>query len=160
MHHQSNHDDTTLENNYMEKDDSKTVINLLTAAKQFCIDNIEIALTENDGEPEEVVLSIRRWLNQINAADAIAIYRDLNKQLPKINGLVVETNVTLANVTGGSTHAVLLGNTQQSKASLFYVAPYICKDKVALESCVTALARAQAHISKYPSRAEDSGTVK
>jgi hypothetical protein len=73
---------------------------------------------------------------------------------------VVETNVTLAKITGGSTNAVLLGNTQQSKAAPFCVAPYICKNKVAVENCVTALARAQAHSSNHPSWAEDAGTDK
>jgi hypothetical protein len=70
-----------------------------------------------------VVLSIRQWHGQINAPEVVALYRDLKIQLPRRNGLVVETNVTLANVTGGSTNAVVLGNSQQSKVALFYVAP-------------------------------------
>jgi hypothetical protein len=51
-----------------------------------------------------------------------------------------------------------MGNTQQSKASLFYIVPYICKDKVALETCLHALKHAQEHIEEYPSTAQDSGT--
>jgi hypothetical protein len=86
------------------------------------------------------------------------IYSNLNVQLPNLNGLVVETNPTLANATGSSTNAILMGNSQQSKASLFYVAPYICKNKVALDSCLQALNKAQQHIDNYPSAASNSGT--
>ncbi len=59
-----------------------------------------------------------------------------------------------------STNAILLGNTQQSRASLFYISSYITKNKMSLEHCLSALSRAQAHIEKYPSKADDAGTKK
>ena len=62
-------------------------------------------------------------------SDVINLYNDLNKQIVQINGFVVKTNELLHNATGGSTNAVLLGSAMQIRGDLFYVAPYICKNK-------------------------------
>ena len=105
-------------------------------------------------------IAIKTWLSSIEPQAVIEIYKELNEQLPAKNGYVTETNDTIANVTGSSSNAILLGNTQQSKAALFYVAPYICKNKMALEHCLTALSRAQAHVDKHKSTASDAGTSK
>jgi len=124
----------------------------------FCIDKIEEAVTP--GNPEEVALSMKQWLTSVKAANVIALYVDLNDFLVDRNGYVTETNKMIANATGSSTNAILLGNTQQSRASLFYISSYITKNKMSLEHCLSALSRAQAHIEKYPSKTEDAGTKK
>ena len=49
---------------------------------------------------------------------------------------------------------------QQGTGALFYVVPYICKNKVTLEACLAALEAAQSHVEQYPSAAEDAGTAK
>ena len=50
--------------------------------------------------------------------------------------------------------------THFSVPLLLFRAPYISKNKMALEHCLTALSRAQAHVEKNPSKAEDTGTAK
>jgi len=84
---------------------------------------------------------------------------DFAKQLLERNGYVVSTNAMLSNATGSSTNAILLGNTLQSTGALFYVVPYVCKNKVSLQACLIALEAAQQHVTEYPSVAEDSGTL-
>ena len=126
--------------------------------KQFCVDEIRKSLEV--GNPTEVISSIQEWLQDLAPLQVMEIYYDLNKQLPERNGYVTETNPLLTNVTGGSCNAILLGNTEQSRNALFYVAPYVCKSKVALGNCLSALSNAQQHIKLYPSQASDAGTTK
>ena len=87
----------------------------------------------------------------------VGIYDDLNSQLATGNGLVTETSPMLSYATSASTNAILIGNTQQASAALFYILPYLCKSKYALEACLNALENAQRHIKKFPSVADDTG---
>jgi len=130
----------------------------LEQAKAFCIDQIDQAV--RPGNPEEVSASMRQWLFNVKPANVIVVYVELNEFLVDRNGYVTDANKMIANATGSSTNAIMLGNTQQSRASLFYISSYITKNKMALEHCLSALSRAQAHIEKYPSQAEDAGTKK
>ena len=130
----------------------------LEEAKAFCMEQLDTGVMP--GNPEEVAASIKRWLQVLKPAFVVGLYHDLNEFLVDRNGFVTETNKLIANATGSSTNAILLGNTQQSRASLFYISSYITKNKMALEHCLSALSRAQAHIEKYPSKAEDAGTKK
>ena len=134
---------------------------ILQQAKQFCIQNIVSCLKE-DGDGDTFCSSkcLEDWLESLEPRAVIYIFNDLNDQIVNRNGMVTETNPLLCNATGASTNAVLIGNTQQSAAALFYVAPYVCKNKVALEACLTALEAAQRHVEEYASKAEDSGTPK
>ena len=63
----------------------------------------------------------------------------------------------LSHATGASTNAILIGNTQQASAALFYVLPYLCKSKYALEACLSALENVQRHIEEFPSVADNTG---
>ena len=129
------------------------------AKKDHCIKNI-CKMLKSANNNKEVAGAIRTWMCQMETQEVVEHYNHLNSQLPMKNGWVTETNETLANVTGGSTNVILLGNTEQSKGALFCVAPYVCKNKVALGQCLTVLRNVQAHIQKYPSTADDSGTTK
>ena len=60
--------------------------------------------------------------------------------------------------TGASVNSILMGNAQQSSSSLFYVIPYITKDKTKLQACLVALEAALRHIEQHPSKASDSGS--
>jgi hypothetical protein len=87
-----------------------------------------------------------------------SVYLELNDQIPTWNGYVTETNEALSNATGSSTNTIMLGNAQQSKASLFYVVKYISKNKVKIQQALLALEKAQQHIEKFPSHAPDADT--
>ena len=130
----------------------------LEEAKRFCMEQLDVAV--RPGNPEEVPAAMNRWLRNLEPSFVIGLYHDFNEQIVDGNGFVTETNPLIANATGSSTNAILLGNSQQSRASLFCITSCITKNKMSLEHCLSALCRAQAHIEKFPSKAEDSGTKK
>jgi len=99
-------------------------------------------------------------LEAFDATSVIDLYKDLNDQLQNRNAYVVETNETIHVATGSSSNAILLGCALQSKCALFYVAPHMCKNKVAVQACLTALETAQRHIEEHPSTADDALTEK
>ena len=68
------------------------------------------------------------------------------------------STIQLKNLTGSNTATYQLGNTEQSKGSLFYISPYVSKNKGAHQDCLTVMLDAQEKVKKYPSVAEDSGT--
>ena len=135
-------------------------------AVQFCVNAVKEAMEEAtiNGTTSDGVLkgnnTMIEWMMRLTPAATLALYDRLRDKLPTANGWVVAFNPTLAALTGSSTNACLLGNKQQSASALFYVIPYVCKNKVHLESTLKALENAQAHVSKFPSKATDSGTAK
>ena len=137
-------------------DDILEIDLFLQDARRFCMKSLSDVLSTN---PEDLS-GIQDWMQRLESLDVVTMYQDLQFIIEKANGNVVATNSTIHNVTGSSTNSILLGNSQQSKSSLFYVAPYLCKNKVALEACLVALEKAQKHINKHPSVASDTGTNK
>ena len=128
-------------------------------AKEFCILSIVQCLKENCmATDDDAISAFTKWFATLDPLQVVHIYDDLNNQVCTRNGLVTETNPTLSHATGASTNAVLIGNTQQASAALFYVLPYLCKSKFVLEACLGALENAQRHIAKFPSKATDTGT--
>jgi len=130
---------------------------MMQGAKQFCIDSIcaslETDATQNGKTVSgEIAPSLIAWLQTLRPNEVIQIYDKICEELPSRNGLVVPTNEVLSNATSCSTNALLLGNSQQSSAALFYVIPYVCKDKVPLEACLVALESAKKHVSAHKSK--------
>lgn len=147
----------------MSEDDLKLT---LDEAKEYCIAKIKDSLV-NDPDTAEMAATtstaptIEKWLYCQTPVTVIRIYNNLLDEIPERNTSVVPTNVTLHNCTGSNTNALLLGNAQQSCASLFYILPsYLTKNKVALQESLIALEHAREHIIEYPSSASDSGTSK
>ena len=144
----------------------------LSEAKDFCIkeiieclgDDPDVTgthLSSSNCSPPVLQPTVKQWLTSLSPPLVISIYNSFSDSIQERNGWVVPTNHTLHNCTGSSCNALLLGNTQQSCASLFYVMPYLCKNKVALQACLVALEKAQQHVQKYPSISEqDTGTDK
>ena len=52
-----------------------------------------------------------------------------------------------------------LGNLIQSKCCLFYLSPYVSKNKVDIQHALQTLDQARKYVEKHPSRAEDSGSI-
>ena len=133
---------------------------MLHQAKGFCIAQIASCLPIAQDSSDDTRTSITTWLQSFHAVSVVKLYDDLNDQLRARNGFVVETNPTLSIATGASTNTLFFGGSHQSRCALFYAAPYMCKNKVALDACLTALEAAQKHVLKFPSIASDSGTNK
>jgi len=150
-------DMTLLPLEYLESpDDTEKKKAAMQQAKADCILHVTEALLPDN--PMSVIESIKNWLESMPPSNVLSIYEDLNDQLPTKNGFITETNPTISTVLGCSSNAILLGNLRQSKGALYYIAPYICKQKTDLTTCLMALSNAQTHIAQYPSRADDSGT--
>ena len=104
--------------------------------------------------------NISQWLMALKPKEVMSLYKDLQAQLPTMNGWVVSTNPTAHNLTGSSNNAIMLGNEVQGKASFFYVLNYLQKDKVKLQASLISLEQAAKQVQKHKSIAADSGTVK
>ncbi len=137
---------------------------VLKRARWFCIAELCNAMqpvqSHMDSLAEKMIPSLRDWLSNLDTVTLVTIYNNVSCQLVDRNGYIVPTNDVIHNCTGSATNALLLGNVLQSRASLFYVAPYLCKNKTALEACLVALEHAQRRVAQHPSRAEDTGTDK
>ena len=79
----------------------------------------------------------------------------LLKRLKTANQYAVEHNVILFYCTGSHNNTSLLGGKEQSKSAIFYIAPYMAKEKVSLTACMTILEKSRKEIMKYPSKASD-----
>ena len=131
----------------------------LMEAKEFCMKNIMECLRENSSATDSnAIEAFLKWFDELDPVQVLTIYDDLSDQICQRNGMVTETNPILSHVTGASTNAILIGNTQQASAALFYVLPYLCKSKFALEACLVALENAQRHVEEFPSVAKNVGT--
>ena len=137
----------------------------LLDTKMYCIKALQSCLHDDAGshgidELGEISQSIIEWLENLGSTAVISTYLDLQNRIWIQNGYVVATNQVIHNATASSTNAILLGNSQQICGSLFYVIPYLCKNKVVLEGCLLALEKAQHHVQNSPSQATDTGTSK
>ena len=126
--------------------------------KMICIEEI-IKLLPHHVHESQTNADIHSWLTEQELSTIMALYDNIHSNVPQRNGKMVETNDILQVATGSSTNAILLGAAEQSRCALFYVAPYVStKNKVAVEASLYALRAAHEHISKFPSRASDTGT--
>ena len=99
-------------------------------------------------------------LQAFDLHDLKILYALVSKNLPERNGLVVEFNPYLTSLLGCNSNLLYLGSTEQSKAALFYIGPYINKDGVKITDALPILMKAQEDTIKYPSVADDRDTAK
>ena len=99
-------------------------------------------------------------LQALDTRDLRKLYEMVSDSLPERNGLVVDYNDMLTPLLGCNSNLLHLGSTEQSKAALFYIGPYINKDGVKITDALPILEKAREHAQNFPSIAEDSGTNK
>ena len=99
-------------------------------------------------------------LEAFDVSDLRKLCDMVSKSLPKRNGKVVDYNDMLTSVLGCNSNFLHLGSSEQSKAALFYIGPYINKDGVKITDALPILEKAREHAQKYPSTADDTGTAK
>lgn len=113
---------------------------------------------------KRAIMDTKKWsqllprLSQIPCDQLELLYNKIKTELPQRNGYVVEYNNILTNLTGSHTAPYLLGNAVQSKSSLFYIAPYIGKEKKLVAQILTAMYQSKRKINDNPSQADDTGT--
>ena len=98
------------------------------------------------------------WISKCDDNQLLLVYRELMKRLPRANGYISTYNEVASYCTGSHCNFQLLGSDEQARGAIFYICPYMGKEKVPLEQCVTILGQAMKHIERYKSRAGDSGS--
>lgn len=100
--------------------------------------------------------------NAFRPLDPRAILWELGRQGNNGDGkdeCVVPYSIAFSATSMSNTAVVPVGSTEQAKAVCFYLLKYITKDSTALENTRLLVHEAVKHISKYPSSADDVGTI-
>ena len=126
----------------------------------FCVHTIEAVLsTHDDNNTESATAQIKEFVTKLKTPEVLVqFYERISSDLTVVNGIVTEYNDTLITATGSAVNCMLLGNITQSCNALFYIAPYLGKNKVPLSHCLVLLNKAAKDIQNRPSIAEDTGT--
>ena len=86
---------------------------------------------------------------QCKGLGTCSLYKEVALKIENRNGFVVEFNKLATLLTGCNSAVMPLGNSVQSKACLFYLSPYLDKDK-------TSIGRSIAIINKAREDVEDA----
>ena len=100
-----------------------------------------------------------KWVDEVTIDKLVMFFHELTSKLQDINLYVVEHNAIVSYCTGSHNNAMPLGSLEQAKGAMFYITPYIAKNKVALSQCLTILQKAREDVAMNPSKAKDSGTA-
>ena len=117
---------------------------------------LQNALKGDEAYPEESKLWT--WLQNAPFEHVTMFFLNLVAKLHTINLVFVEHNSMISYCTGSHNNAVPLGSLEQAKGAMFYITPYIAKNKMSLEQCLTVLHKAREHIKEHPSKADNTGT--
>ena len=85
-------------------------------------------------------------------------HQRIDRSLCYRNGSVVEYNPILSAILGCNTNYSFLGSDSQARCACCYVIKYITKNPTELTSISPLAYKARCAVSKYPSKAADSGT--
>ena len=88
------------------------------------------------------------------------LYNTVSDSLRGRNAWVVDFNPLLTSLLGCNSNLLHLGSTEQSKAALFYIGPYINKDGLKITDALPILLKAREHTLNFPSIADDADTNK
>jgi hypothetical protein len=109
---------------------------------------------END-ESYNDISKIWSWLDEVPFEQLVAFFQEFVDEMEEANGYVVDHVPLLLYCMGSHHNALVLGGSEQAKAAMFYISPYVSKGKVDLAACLTILEDARKDIEKYPSKAVD-----
>ena len=77
------------------------------------------------------------------------------QDLKTSNQYTVDHSVILSYCTGSHNNTCFLGGKEQSKSAMFYIAPYMAKEKASLTACLTILEKSRKEVKIYPSKSCD-----
>src|SRR5210317_1885944 len=129
-----------------------------SAGRQFMIHNFQSLLTSEPntmGSPYNETVPFWHFLKTGDFEAVQSLYQRFLVALKTANQYVVEHNVPLEYCTGSHNNAALLGGKEQSKSAIFYIAPYMGKEKASLAVVLTVAEQAHKDVKKYESRASD-----
>ena len=85
----------------------------------------------------------------------LEFYKQLLQDLKTSNQYTVDHSVILSYCTGSHNNTSFLGGKEQSKSAMFYIAPYMAKEKASLAACLTILEKSRKEVKIYPSKSCD-----
>jgi hypothetical protein len=107
----------------------------------------------------EVSAILKSYVQSLQPEEKAEFFELFEKELLDMNGYVTTFNGTLSLLMGSNTACLPLFNSTMSKAALFYLFPYVSKNKMPIDETLTLLEKCYEDIQKHPSRASDSGTT-
>ena len=131
----------------MEGRDEAEIRNDLIGIFQECL--------KNDESCNEIS-KFWSWLDDVPFEKLMAFFQDFVDEMQTANGYVVDHVPLLLYCMGSHHNALVLGGSEQAKAAMFYISPYVSKGKVDLAACLSILEDARKDIEKYPSKEDDS----
>ena len=77
------------------------------------------------------------------------------QDLKTSNQYTVNYSIILSYCIGSHNNTSFLGGKEQSKSVMFYIAPYIAKEKASFTACLTILEKWGKEVNIYPSKVCD-----
>jgi len=146
--------------------DTRSTIHLLRTpniAGESCANRSEPVINPPEYKYKLITPKLKKLTEKLQAfevSDLKRLYHMISKALPTRNEWVVDFNPLLTSLLGCNSNLLHLGSSEQSKAALFYIGPYINKDGVKITDALPLLLKAYKHAINYPSVADDTGTAK
>ena len=123
------------------------------SGKSWILRRIKESLACNDWQLFEKEIDILSLLK------VKLLYNTVSNQLVNRNGYIVELNKLITSLVACNTAAMPLGNLIQRKSCLFYLSPYVSKNKVDIQHVLQPLDQTRNHIKDHPSRSKHSGST-
>ena len=98
------------------------------------------------------------WISTCKNGQLALVYKELMGRLPRANGYVSTYNHMPSYRTGSHVNFQLLRSDEQARGAIFYICPYMVKEKAPLEQCIKIPRQAMKHVNMYRSSTEDSDT--
>ncbi len=96
------------------------------------------------------------WIEDLKELDSRDLYINIQTNLLDVE----EHNFTHTDLTSSNSCLYFLGYSAQADFAMFYLYNYLNKDDTDLgQSLPSLITESQNHIKKYPSTADDSGTI-
>lgn len=134
------------------------LLQLTDAEKAACSETIIDFLRQRLPTHPIVTEELFESLQVLSFDRLIEFYKKTSDSFAKKNGYVVVHSPLLSLLIGCHNNTAPLGCSEQSKSVALYIGPYFMKEKYSVEECLSVLLKTHAHIKKYPSTAEDTGT--
>ncbi len=102
---------------------------------------------------------IQAWILLLQEDIIKDLYRAVNEELENANGWIAESNPILSLCIGSHNNTVFLGSQEQGRGAMFYISPYMLKSKTNIQQSLSVMLAALNHCDKYPSEADDAGSI-
>jgi hypothetical protein len=132
---------------------------LSNADETVAVDDLILRLRACFSVSEELSHCNEFWddIENLKEEELRLLYKIIREKLCIANGYVSTYNPVLSFCTGSHNNCVLLGGDQQAKGAVFYVCPYMTKEKTTLLHTATLMQNALRYVDHHESVSPDRG---